>query len=70
MNFKIIEIEFDFSTDNNANAISDNDKKELIEDTISKTWEADDEVDLQEKISDTTGWFVIKMLSCKVNIDW
>jgi len=66
MNFKIIEIEFDFSTDNNANAISDNDKKELIEDTISKTWEADDEVDLQEKISDTTGWFVIKMLSCKV----
>jgi len=66
MNFKIIEIEFDFSTDNNANAISDNDKKELIEDTISKTWEADDEVDLQEKISDTTGWFVIKMLSCKI----
>ena len=66
MNFKIIEIEFDFSTDNNANSISDNDKKELIEDTISKTWEADDEVDLQEKISDTTGWFVIKMLSCKV----
>jgi hypothetical protein len=66
MNFKIIEIEFDFSTDNNANTISDNDKKELIEDTISKTWEADDEVDLQEKISDTTGWFVIKMLSCKV----
>jgi hypothetical protein len=66
MNFKIIEIEFDFSADNNANTISDNDKKELIEDTISKTWEADDEVDLQEKISDTTGWFVIKMLSCKV----
>jgi hypothetical protein len=66
MNFKIIEIEFDFSTDNNANTISDNDKKELIEDTISKTWEADDEVDLQEKISDTTGWFVIKMLSCKI----
>jgi hypothetical protein len=66
MNFKIIEIEFDFSTDNNANTISDDDKKELIEDTISKTWEADDEVDLQEKISDTTGWFVIKMLSCKV----
>ena len=66
MNFKIIEIEFDFSTDNNANTISDNDKKELIEDTISKTWEADDEVDLQEKISDTTGWFVVKMLSCKV----
>ena len=66
MNFKIIEIEFDFSADNNANTISDNDKKELIEDTISKTWEADDEVDLQEKISDTTGWFVVKMLSCKV----
>lgn len=66
MNFKIIEIEFDFSTDNNANTISDNDKKELIKDTISKTWEADDEVDLQEQISDTTGWFVIKMLSCKV----
>jgi len=66
MNFKIIEIEFDFSADNNANTISDNDKKELIEDTISKTWEADDEVDLQEKISDTTGWFVIKMLSCKI----
>ena len=65
MNFKIIEIEFDFSTDNNANTISDDDKKELIEDTISKTWEADDEVDLQEKISDATGWFVIKMLSCK-----
>jgi hypothetical protein len=66
MNFKIIEIEFDFSTANNANTISDNDKKELIEDTIGKTWEADNEVDLQEKISDTTGWFVIKMLSCKV----
>ena len=66
MNFKIIEIEFDFSTANNANTISDNDKKELIEDTIGKTWEADNEVDLQEKISDTTGWFVIKMLSCKI----
>jgi hypothetical protein len=66
MNFKIIEIEFDFSTANNANTISDNDKKELIEDTIGKTWEAGNEVDLQEKISDTTGWFVIKMLSCKV----
>jgi hypothetical protein len=66
MNFKIIEIEFDFSTANNANTISDNDKKKLIEDTIGKTWEADNEVDLQEKISDTTGWFVIKMLSCKI----
>ena len=66
MNFKIIEIEFDFSTANNANTISDNDKKELIEDTIGKTWEAGNEVDLQEKISDTKGWFVIKMLSCKV----
>ena len=66
MNFKIIEIEFDFTNDTSAEPISDNDKKELIENTISKTWDADDEVDLQDKISDITGWFVLKMVSCKV----
>ena len=66
MNFKIIEIEFDFANDASTGAIGDNDRKELIEDTISKTWEAVDEVDLQDKISDITGWFVLKMVSCKV----
>jgi len=66
MNFKIIEIEFDFTNDTSTEPISDNDKKELIENTISKTWDADDEVDLQDKISDITGWFVLKMVSCKV----
>jgi len=66
MNFKIIEIEFDFANDASTGAIGDNERKELIEDTISKTWEAGDEVDLQDKISDITGWFVLKMVSCKV----
>jgi hypothetical protein len=66
MNFKIIEIEFDFANDASTGAIGDNEKKELIENTISKTWEAVDEVDLQDKISDITGWFVLKMVSCKV----
>lgn len=66
MNFKIIEIEFDFTITDGIEVISDSDKKELIENTINKTWEADDEVDLQDKVCDITGWFVLKMVSCKV----
>jgi hypothetical protein len=66
MNFKIIEIEFDFTITDGIEVISDSDKKELIENTINKIWEAGDEVDLQDKVCDITGWFVLKMVSCKV----
>ena len=63
MNYRITDIEFDFTDD-----IGDGDtmddfltneyKQDLIDETMSTTWEASDEDDLIEEITSASGWCV------------
>ena len=63
MQFQVTQIEFDFTDD-----IGDGDtmddfltneyKQDLIDETMSTTWEASDEEDLIEEITCSTGWCV------------
>ena len=63
MQYRVTEIEFDFTDD-----IGDGDtmddfltneyKQDLIDETMSTTWEAVDEEDLVEEITSASGWCV------------
>jgi len=63
MQFQVTKIEFDFTDD-----IGDGDtmddfltneyKQDLIDETMSTTWDADDEDDLIEEITTATGWCI------------
>ena len=63
MQFQVTQIEFDFTDD-----IGDEDtmddfltneyKQDLIDETMSTTWEASDEDDLIEEITSASGWCV------------
>ena len=63
MQFQVTQIEFDFTDD-----IGDGDtmddfltneyKQDLIDETMSTTWEASDEDDLIEEITSASGWCV------------
>ena len=58
MQFQVTKIEFDFSGDTTFPFLTENDRLDLIEDTIGHIWEADDEDDLIEEITCATGWCI------------
>ena len=63
MIFQVTEIEFDFTDDigdgdTMDDFLTDEYKKDLIDETISTTWEACDDDDLIEEITSSTGWCV------------
>ena len=63
MQFRVTEIEFDFSDDiGNGDTmddfLTDEYKQEIIEETLTTTWEAADEEDLIEEITSATGWCI------------
>ena len=54
MNYRVTQIEFDFD-DGFEDGIY---AQEIIDETISTTWDADDEDDLIEEITSATGWCI------------
>ena len=55
MIFQVTKIEFDFAGDN---LFTENDRLDLIEETIGSVWVVDDEDDLIEEITCATGWCI------------
>jgi len=53
MQFQVTSIEFDFDDD-----LHDEEKNDILDDTIGHIWEADDEDDLVEEITCATGWCI------------
>ena len=59
MQYRITDIEFDFDSDIlDTEQMTDEDCQEIIDETMSTTWEASDEDDLIEEITSTTGWCI------------
>ena len=63
MNYRITDIEFDFTDDigdgdTMDDFLTDDYKQEIVDETMSTTWEASDEDDLIEEITSSTGWCV------------
>lgn len=62
MKFQVIDIEFDFSSDDPTWGDIDPDyQQEVTEETISQIWDAEDEDDLLEEITCATGWCVSRI---------
>ena len=63
MKFNVTQIEYDFNDSlSEEYGVSEDEQQEIIEDTLG-VWEADDEDDLIEEITSTSGW-------CIQNIDY
>ena len=59
MQFQVTKIEFDFDSDIlDTEEMTDEDCQEIIDETMSTTWDADDEDDLIEEITCATGWCI------------
>ena len=58
MLFKITQIEFDFTDDNNEEALSLEDQINLLDEVKDGLWEAEDEEDLVEKLTSIYGWCI------------
>ena len=58
MNYKVTEIEFDFTDDLNEDALDFESKDEIYDDVLSTVWEAYDEDDLIEEITAAHGWCI------------
>ena len=54
MQFQVTEIEFDFDDED----LTDDERDDIIGDTVGHIWEADDEDDLVEEITCATGWCI------------
>jgi len=59
MQFQVTKIEFDFDSDIlDTEEMTDEDCQEIVDETISTIWDADDEDDLIEEITCATGWCI------------
>ena len=59
MQFQVTKIEFDFDSDIlDTEQMTDEDCQEIVDVTMSTTWDADDEDDLIEEITSVTGWCI------------
>lgn len=61
MLFQLTQIEFDFDEYEDAypeDVIEQEYKENLVNQSLSKVWEVDDEEELADAISDDTGWCI------------
>jgi len=58
MQFQVTQIEFDFSDAYSGYLFNDEQREELIDETLSTIWEAVDEDDLIEEITSASGWCI------------
>lgn len=61
MNFRINQIEFDFTDDLSEEALDLESQNEIYDEVLNTIWEVDDEEELVDKISDKTGWCVLSI---------
>ena len=71
MQYRITDIEFDFTDDigdgdTMDDFLTDGYKQDVVDETMSTTWEADDGDDLVEEITCATGWCVKSIDYCYV----
>ena len=71
MKYRITEIEFDFTDDigdgdTMDDFLTDGYKQDVVDETMSTTWEADDADDLVEEITCATGWCIKTIDYCYV----
>ena len=71
MHYRITDIEFDFTDDigdgdTMDDFLTDDYKQEIVDETMSTTWEACDADDLVEEITSSTGWCVKSIDYCYV----
>jgi len=64
MNFRIVEIDFDFN--DSLEDITKEERDDIIEEVLATTWEASDGNDLVEEITAATGWCVNSIDYCYV----
>ena len=63
MQFQITDIEFDFSDDigdgdTMNDFLTDEYKQEVFDEVVGNVWEANDEEDLADEITASTGWCI------------
>ncbi len=58
MLFKVTQIEFDFTTDNDEDSLNLEEQIDLLDEVKDGVWEAEDEEDLVEKITSIYGWCI------------
>jgi hypothetical protein len=61
MNFRIVEIDFDFDDE-----MTNDDKSEIVDEVMATTWSAIDGDDLVEEITSATGWCINSIDYCYV----
>ena len=71
MHYRITDIEFDFTDDigdgdTMDDFLTDDYKREIVDETMSTTWEACDVDDLVEEITSATGWCVKSIDYCYI----
>ena len=66
MQFQVTQIEFDFSDAYSGHLFNDEQREELIDETLSTIWEAVDEDDLIEEITSASGWCIKSIDYCHV----
>ena len=71
MQYRITDIEFDFTDDigdgdTMDDFLTDDYKQEIVDETMSTTWEACDADDLVEEITSATGWCIKSIDYCHV----
>ena len=71
MQFQVTALEFDFTDDigdgdTMDDFLTDGYKQDVVDETMSTTWEADDADDLVEEITTATGWCVKSVDYCYV----
>ena len=59
MQFQVTQIDFDFDSDIlDTEEMTDEDCQEIIDEVLATTWEAYDEEDLVEEITNAVGWCI------------
>lgn len=57
MLFKVLSIDFDFTTDDDYSPTLE-EQQDIVDSVMSGDWDADDDDDLIESITDETGWCI------------
>ena len=66
MNFRIVEIEFDFDDSCADEDITKEERDDIIEEVMATTWSAMNPDELVEEISSATGWCINSIDYCYV----
>ena len=69
MLFQVVDIEFDFDSDDEY-VLNTGEQQEIIDEVTNTIWAADDEEDLVEEITAATGWCIKSFDYIHILRDW